>query len=392
MFRLAKIFTNRKFVTFLWFGLSLFAIVKQALANHINNYQIYKYTFINLIHQNNLYTAQPQHFEDLNHYGPLFSLIIAPFTFLPDYLGVILWTMANAYVLYKAILMLPLKQQQLTAVLLISAHELMTASYGEQVNPAIAALIILSFVFINRKQDWLATLMIVIGTLIKLYGIVGLAFFFFSKKKPQFIISFFVWMAVLLALPMLVASPHFVLQCYHDWFISLRDKNIANESSVMQNISVMGMISKIFAYPQLSNLLVLVPAMLLFASSYLRIKSFKETPYQLLILASTLIFTVIFSTGSESPTYIIAFAGVAIWFINLGRHPTGFEIFLLVFALVITSLSPSDIFPQSINRNFIRPYALKALPCLLIWLKIVVEALTRNFDNKEVPQQTEILI
>jgi hypothetical protein len=199
-------------------------------------------------------------------------------------------------------------------------------------------------------------------------------------------------MAILLALPMLVASPHFVLQCYHDWFISLRDKNIANESSVMQNISVMGMISKIFAYPQLSNLLVLVPAMLLFASSYLRIKSFKETPYQLLILASTLIFTVIFSTGSESPTYIIAFAGVAIWFINLGRRPTGFEIFLLVFALVITSLSPSDIFPQSINRNFIRPYALKALPCLLIWLKIVVEALTRNFDNKEVPQQTEILI
>lgn len=381
-----KFFTNRLFVTVLWFGLSLFAIVKQATAHHINNYQIYKYTFINLIHKHNLYTLQPAHFGDSNHYGPLFGLIIAPFTFLPDFAAVVLWTMLNAFVLYKALILLPIKQEKITAIILICAHELMTSSYGEQINPAIAAMIILTFVFIRRDQDWLATLMIALGTFIKLYGIVGLAFFFFSKNKKQFILSLAGWSVLLFGLPMLVSSPHFVLQSYHDWFKALTDKNISNTTSLMQDISVMGMIRRIF-YPQLSNLLILIPAILIFSSSYLRYNLFKNINFQMLILASTLIFTVIFSTGSESPTYIIAFVGVAIWFTNLKQPPTSFEISLLVFALIITSFSPSDLFPQFINRNYIRPYALKALPCLLIWLKIVVELLTGSFTKKTIQQE-----
>jgi hypothetical protein len=141
------------------------------------------------------------------------------------------------------------------------------------------------------------------------------------------------------------------------------------------------MIRRIFNYPQLSNILVILPGMILFALSYLRFKSFKKLDYQSLILASTLLFTVIFSTGSESPTYIIAFAGVAVWFMNLERPVKPFEIFLLIFALIITSLSPSDLFPRFINREYIKPYALKALPCFVIWLKIIYETLTRDFTR-----------
>jgi hypothetical protein len=74
---------------------------------------------------------------------------------------------------------------------------------------------------------------------------------------------------------------------------------------------------------------------------------------------------------------------VAIWFMNLNRPVTGFEIFLLVFAIIITSFSPSDLFPRFINRTYIQPYKLKALPCLLIWLKIIYETLTRKFTEKE---------
>ncbi len=386
MSKTEKIFLNKYFVTSLWFGLSLFAVIKQTLSTHINNYRIYKYVFINLINQVNLYSQQPAHFEDSNHYGPLFGLLIAPFTCLPDSFGCILWVMFNALVLYIAIRQLPITNYQKFAVLLISAHELMTASYNVQFNPIMAAIIILSFVFINRKQDFWATLLIVAGTFIKLYGIVGLAFFFFSKDKFTFIWSFVLWSVLLFCLPMVISSPHFVLQSYYDWYNSLSHKNVENIFSAMQDISVMGMIRRVFNYGNLSNMLVLLPGLALFCTAYMRYKSFESLQFRLLLLASTLIFTVIFSTGSESPTYVIAFAGVAVWFMNLDRPVTGFEIFLLIFALLITSLSPSDLFPQVINRSYIKPFAFKALPCFIIWLKIIYETLTRRFSVE--PQQT----
>ena len=386
MSKLGKLVLNKYFVTSFWFGLSLFAVIKQTLSTHINNYRIYKYVFINLVNQVNLYTQQSSHFEDSNHYGPLFAILIAPFTYLPDNVGCILWVMFNALILYIAIKELPLTVNQKLVILLISAHELMTASYNVQFNPSMAAIIILTFVFINRKQDFWATLLIVAGILIKLYGIVGLAFFFFSKDKITFIWSFVLWFVVLFCLPMLFSSPHFVVQCYYDWYASLSHKNLENTVSDMQDISVMGMIMRVFNYKDLSNALVVLSGFALFCTAYLRYKSFGSLEFRLLLLASTLIFTVIFSTGSESPTYIIAFAGVAIWFINLNRPVTGFEIFLLIFALLVTSLSPSDLFPQVINRNYIKPYAFKALPCLAIWLKIIYEILTRRFSNETTKQ------
>jgi hypothetical protein len=66
---------------------------------------------------------------------------------------------------------------------------------------------------------------------------------------------------------------------------------------------------------------------------------------------------------------------------NLDRPVTPFEIFLLVFAIVVTVFSPSDLFPRFLRVNYIIPYKLKALPCVLIWLKIIYEIISRKFEN-----------
>ena len=144
------------------------------------------------------------------------------------------------------------------------------------------------------------------------------------------------------------------------------------------------MISRISNYKHLSNLVVLVPAMLLFALSYIRTKYYQNLQYQLLILASCLIFTVIFSSGSEPPTYIIAIIGVGIWFMNLNRPITAFEIFLIIFAFFVTN-APSDIFPKYLRDKYVMPYKLMALPSFVIWLKIIYETLTRKFENEAAP-------
>ena len=377
------IISKRPYLTYvLWFGLSLFAVFKSVVVNNIhNNYFVYKYNFINVITKHNLYLPQPAHYFDLNHYGPIFAFVIAPFALMPDSIGVILWVMFNAFILMKAIQLLPFSENTKLYALLLCAHELMTSAANVQSNPLIAALIVFSFVFIKREKDFWAALMIALGLFIKLYGVVGLAFFFFSDNKLKLIGGLIFWSLVLFTLPMIISSPAFIVQTYHDWYADLIYKNNLNTLSTREDVSVMGMIRKML-FPQLKNILVIVPAILLFCLGYIRKSLFKNVNYQLLILSSTLIFTVIFSTGSESPTYIIAFTGVAIWFLNAEKPLNKLDIVLLIFAMVLTSFSPSDLFPRYLKTNYVIPYALKALPCFLIWLKIVYETLFRKFVNK----------
>ncbi|HEY5326785.1 MAG TPA: glycosyltransferase family 87 protein [Mucilaginibacter sp.] len=383
MLKLAKLVYNKPLVLTLYFGLSLFAVVKSVLLNHIHdNYFVYKSGFINVIHRHTTFGLLRGPAHDSYHYGPVFSLLMAPFALLPDGVGVILWVTFNAWVLYTAIKLLPLKENGYLPVLLICAHELMTSSSNVEINPLIGALIILSFIFIRDKKDFWAAFVIILGTFIKLYGIVGVAFFFLSKDKPKFILSLLFWSAVLFVLPMFISSPSYILKTYHDWYGDLVTKNLNNTGPSLQDISVMGLIRNIFNYRQLSNITVLVPGILLFAVWYIRVKFYNVVPYQLLLLASTLIFVIIFSSSSESPTYIIAVAGVGIWFMNLERPVTPLETVLLVLALILTILSPSDLFPRYIRVNYVIPYKLKALPCVLIWLKIIYGMLTRKFDNK----------
>ena len=391
MHKIKTLLFNKPVILTLWFGLSLFAVVKGIFIYsgsktvNYNNYIIYKHNFLNLIHQQSLFGPEPQYYFDLNHYGPVFGLIIAPFALLPDEIGVVLWVLFLAFILYYAVIKLPLTDTQKLVILLLNINSLMGSSGNVQVNPLIAALVIFSLIFIRKKQDFWAALMIVLGTAIKLYGIVGLAFFIFSDNKIKLILSMVFWSVVLFLLPMAVSSPAYIIKTYQDWYPDLVAKNAANLVSSRGYVCVMGMISKVFNIKNLANSLVLIPALLLFGLSLVRIKYWKNAQYQLLLLASTLIFTVIFSSGSEPPTYIIAFIGVAIWFVNLDRPVNALEWVLLIFAIIVTSFSGSDVVPRYIRINFILPYRLTALPCFLIWLKIIYEMLTREFNN-----QTEI--
>ena len=104
-----------------------------------------------------------------------------------------------------------------------------------------------------------------------------------------------------------------------------------------------------------------------------------------MFLVSVMLFVVLFSTGSESSSYIIALTGVAVWFRGVPwKRPKG-DIALLIFAFVLTSMSPSDLFPAFLYRPYVQPYALKALPCVLIWFKLIYEMMTRDYaaaDNR----------
>ncbi len=367
------IFKDERFVLGVWLLAALIMGVLKSITSSCNNYLIFKYVFWHAIEQVNLYAPYPDQYFDTNHYGPVFSVIIAPFAILPDKLGIVLWVMALALGLYYAIRNLPMPWGARVGTCYICLQEMLTAASNQQTNTLIAALIIGTFVAIHRGKDFYAGLFIALGLFIKLYGVVGLSFFFFSRNKIKLILSCIFWSVVMFVLPMLISSPEFIVQSYQDWYHSLVDKNLSNAASLGQDISVMGMFRRISGHREWSNLIFLVPGIILFGLQYVRVNEYHDLQYRLGLLASTLLFVVLFSSGSESSTYIIAMVGVSVWFFLQSRPFSGYAIFLLVFAIFLTSLSPSDMFPAYLRRNYVVPYALKALPCLLVWLTLVYQ-------------------
>ena len=362
----------------LWLILGVAAALAKMHAH--NNFLVFRGVFWHVWNGMSLYDAYPAEYSDLNHYGPVFSLVIAPFAVVPEWLGLILWCVALSLFLYVAIRRSDMTKGQQLFILWFCAHELLTALFMQQFNVAIAAIIVLAFFLIEKERDAEAAFFIVVGTMVKLYGIVGLAFFFFSKHKVRFILSLIGWAVLLFALPMLISSPEYIIGQYYEWFTDLVSKNGENQESIAQNISLLGMVHRTTGL-QFSDLWLIVPGLLLFGIPYLRLSQYKHKAFRQTLLASVLMFVVLFSTGSESSGYIIALVGVVIWYTAAPWQRNGWDIALMVLVFVLSSLSPSDLFPAYLRKEWVQPYALKALPVTLVWLKLCWEMSCRHYKN-----------
>ena len=330
---------------FLWFVLAMLAAIAEISRGHaaINNYDIYAGVFEHTLQQKNLYIPYPGEYIDTNHYGPFFSVVIAPFALLPDYLGCFLWCVTNAWVLFYAIRQLPFTKKQQHIILLIGLVEMMTAIHNVQFNPMLTGWIVLSFVLIEKEKDFWAALFIVAGLFVKIYGIAGIAFFWFSKHKLKFVLSFIFWFVVLFCLPMIISSPAYIIQSYKDWYHSLVEKNAQNidasDSNLMQDISVMGMIRRIFKNEGLPNYFITVPAAILYALPFLRMRQYKAAAFRLSYLCLALIGVVIFSSSAESSTFVIAVMGIGIWYVIQDPPKKIYHHVLIGLVILLTSLS-----------------------------------------------------
>ena len=372
-------FSNPRTLFGLWMLLAVVAGLTKIAPHRHNNFLIFRGVFWHTIQKLSLYDFYPTEYNDHNHYGPIFSLVIAPFAVVPDAIGLLGWLVVLALGMYYAVRRLPLEEGRQIFLYWFCAHELLTALQMQQFNIAIAAIIIGSFAAIERGKEVTAAFLIVLGTFVKLYGVVGLAFFFFVKRKPRFILALIGWSVVCFVAPMLISSPEYVVGQYVEWYERLAAKNGENTFSLMQNISLLGMIRKVSGSASYSDLLVILPGLVLFGLPYLRFGQYHHLAFRYAILSSVLLFVVLFSTGSESSTYIIPFAGIALWYTTSPWKRSGWDVALLVFAFVLSSLSPSDLFPRSLREAYVLPYALKALPPTLIWLRLIYELLTRDY-------------
>ena len=82
-----------------------------------------------------------------------------------------------------------------------------------------------------------------------------------------------------------------------------------------------------------------------------------------------LVFCVIFNHAAESPSFVVAVAGAAIWFGAIAR-PSRWEWSLLGAIVVFTILASSDVMPDEIQRDFFDRYRFKTVPLIALWIEL----------------------
>ena len=333
------------------------------ILTHYNNYVIFKYSFWHLLNGIDLYIPSPSEHYDLFKYSPTFALFFSFLAYLPDWLGLVLWNLLNAFSLVFGLYMLKgISNEKKAVVLSICAIELFTSLHNAQANGLMAGLMILSFAFLQRDQIALATLAVALTFFIKIFGVVAFSLFLFFPGKARMLVWTVVWFLLLFLAPLLVVDWTHYAMLLKSWFVLLtadHDRSFG--------FSLLGWLYYWFGLNPGKNF-ILIFGVLSFVALLFRVKCYTESLFRFHMLSLVLLWVILFNHMTESPTLIIGMAGAAIWFVVGEKNR--FNLALMAIAIVFTSLSSTDLFPYSVRKTLIYPYVVKVFPLILIWLKL----------------------
>lgn len=345
--------------------LALTASIKLVFFEGSGVYSIFYHSLYHLLDGKSLYAAYPAEYVDHYHYAPTFAALFAPIFALPYSVGLFLWQPLFAAVWFYALYRMPLTPSQRAFSYWFCLHELFTSLVNSQTNPLIAAVSLFTFLSFEKRQPLWAAFFIVLGANIKIYSLVAGALFLIYPNKIRFMIYLVVWAVVLALVPLLLTSPDKLFWQYELWVKQLLIKSDVDK---WLNLSIHRLVHQTLS-PNIPTSWIIGAGVLLFCTVYVRIQRYTEQTFRLLMVASVLLFQVIFNPVSESPTYITAVTGVIMWWVCCPQN--WLDRVLLISCFVFTVMSPSDLFPTYLREKLVKPYVLKALPCVLIWFRVI---------------------
>ncbi len=386
-----KIFNHRinyflqqsKWVNVIWYLIPLFAAFLKTF-NEVNNYLIYKGVYFHTLAKKNLFNFYPQEYADKNHYGIVFSLIIAPFTFLPDWLAVLCYQALQLFGLNYVIRKLPISIPKQNALLLFLLFEAISNCQNVQFNTFIAFIMVGAYVWIYKHDEFKAAFVTMLGFFVKLYGIVALGLFFFVKRKPKYILYLVLSSIIIYFIPLLVTDLKFINQSYIDWYVELQSKNGTNSEldNIHQNMSALGIFMKVTRNSTFNLLYIVIPAFVLQIIPMIRYKLFQNNVFQMHYLASLMMFIILFNTATESSTHIIGATGVGIWWLNQKNYKSTKMLVFIAFVFFLGTISTTDLVPHYFNVEIVRKYSLKAFPYLIVWCICIFQLVLEKFTLK----------
>lgn len=313
-----------------------------------------------MLHNQNLYTAYPNEYGDLYKYSPTFALLMAPFAILPDWLGLTLWNALGAFVLFIGLRKLMAEQKHFNLLLVFLIAELFLTTANSQSNALITGCILLAFHYLETGRSGIAAFFIMLTVFIKLFTLVVLILFLFYPSRIRNGLFVIISTLVLLVLPLIVISASSLYTQYHNWAELLE-----RDHSISHGIGLLGFLNSLKLFP-VSKSGVLVSGIMVVLFPLVRYKYWSNLFFKQNYLCLLLLWMVVFNHKAESPSYIIAMSGTALW-----AHFNGFSkptILFLILAFVFTSLASTDLCPKTLRENFIEPYCIKSLfPSLLVF-------------------------
>jgi len=346
------------------------AITAQQTLGHArsNNFAIFRASFWHLLRGQDLYAAYPAEHWDLFKYTPTCALLFAPFAALPYGVGLLCWNLLNAIALSGAIVLL-LRGRAAVAALLIVSLEALGALQNAQSNALVAGLMILSLVALERGRIGAGAASIIAAAAIKVFPLSAGLFGLLTPMRWRHV----AWCAVIgfafLALPLAVTSPELLRFQYDSWLA------IEQQDNTKVGMAWVGGIIEIargYAIPhapvQLAGIAWVV------TSAWLaRTRWNADAVVRRLLLASLLIFAVVFNHMAESPSFVIAFAGLGIWWATMPREPWRNALVLTI--VLLGSVGGSDLMPSQIRVALHGHYQIKAIVTSIGWFALQYDLL-----------------
>jgi hypothetical protein len=357
----------------------ILATHKYILSMYYNNhlppeiYMIYKQSLLDLIHMKDIFV--PVYDDYL--YSPTFPLLMFPFAFLHDYIGSLLWDIVNALALFFATrLIFPTSDWKKLLLYLIVCIEAVVALQNFQVNSLAAALMVFTYAAFERDKTFLAALCIAVGFFIKLYGLGFAILFLFYPNKKKFLVYLFSLCVILFLLPLVFINFDFnhLIFLYKQWLGRL-GTTIDTEPNIPGLLRTWFGVTSHTVYAIIAALGLFITALPL-----LRRDQYKEPVFRLLYFSALMIWIIIFSSKSESQTYIIAMFGIGSWFIL--QKPTKGLIIWFIVMFYFACLGSTDALPPYIRGEFYNPYGLQAITPTVMWVLIMIDLFKKNFKGQ----------
>ncbi|MFT0566070.1 glycosyltransferase family 87 protein [Bacteroides faecis] len=301
-------------------------------------------------------------------YSPVFTVLFAPFAYLPAWLGPFAWNLFNYSLFFLAIFTLPRqfthqqKCRMFLFLLLILGQSLLSFQY----NITVACMFLFAYTLLEKDRGFLAVLLIMISGCTKVYGIFELALLL---CYPHFWrnLGYAVGTGiVLLALPLIKIAPIDLFPYYEEWCHSLAvHQSTGAYDSFFYARPIAAWTLPHFRTLQLGMLGLLT---LLFLGNFRKWPSFTFRTQALGILMG---WVVLLSDSAEKHTYIIALAGFMLWYWSrTTRTMTDKILFWSCFALLC--VVPIDLFVPVPVRTFItRTLWLHVWVFFIVWIRMI---------------------
>ncbi len=355
----ADVATGPRLIAGLYVASVLVVSVQRGAFAFANDFAIFRAASWNLLAGADLYVLRPEQALDLYKYSPTFALLFLPIAVLPPFAGLVAWNLLGALALHAALRhLLPVRESMLALLMVYLA--MLRNVQSAQSNALVAALIVMVFSAIERHQWWRAASAVGIGAAIKVFPIAAVLLGITRRGKGRFAVSLLVVGVALVLAPLGVTDPRSLAAQYASW------RQLHATQRVDLGLSAMALVLNGLhaSWPQwwlqaTGSVMLLLPFLLA------RQREEASRSLRLQLLASVLVFVVIFNHKAEAQSYVIAITGVTVWWASRPGERWRLGVALLVIAF--TNLPSTDIVPTAVKAAIPALWR-GALPCSLLWL------------------------